>query len=543
MKLIAAFVFIMMSLTVSAVENATIWSKYTLTFSSDKNYENPVYDVNVFNITFTSPLGIRKTVNGFWNGGMSWEVRFLPDETGTWSWTSLCSDKENKGLNGQTGTFICNKSKDHTPVFPNGDLVHPKGKYHLSFNDGTPFFWTACTAWNGALKSTSEDWDYYLGQRKANNYNVIQLVTTQWRGCDKNAEGLVAFESGGSGNIKVNPEFFKRMDDRIDRVNAHGLLAAPVLLWALPSGKGKELNPGYYLPVDEAVLLAKYIVARYQGNMVIWMLGGDGRFLGDLESRWKEIGRKVFSGIDHAPVTLHPQGSSWIGDLYAPEEWYDLMGYQSSHSNGASVVNWINKGPMSQMWPRLKPMPYINLEPNYEEINNKITGTDVRNASYWSIFATPIAGITYGANGIWPWVNDGEAILNHGNQAKLTGWKKSIDFPGSLQIGYLSEFIQQFEWWKFFPANEILAEQPGEKVYNQWISVVKTADNSRVLAYIPCRATIKLFNPGQKVYTVQWFDPVSNRTTRVIEKVKDSIITINQNIDHDMVLILKAKKR
>jgi len=349
MRLITTIVLIVFGFTVSATKNAAIWSKYTITFNSSKTYNNPVYDVKAFNVTFTAPSGIKKTVNGFWNGSTSGEVRFLPGETGAWSWIPFCSDKENKGLDGQTGTFKCNKSKDHTPVFPNGDVIHPKGKYHLSFNDGTPFFWTACTAWNGALKSTSEDWDYYLKQRKANNYNVIQLTTTQWRGCDKNAEGIVAFE--GSVKIKVNPEFFKRMDDRIDRINAYSLFAAPVLLWALPTGKGRELSPGYFLPVDEAALLAKYIVARYQGNMVIWMLGGDGRFLGDLETRWKEIGRRVFSGIDHAPVTLHPHGSSWIGDLYASEAWYDLAGYQSSHNNGATVVNWINKGPMSQMWP------------------------------------------------------------------------------------------------------------------------------------------------------------------------------------------------
>jgi len=163
--------FIMVGLTVSAIENATTWSKYTLTFHSNKTYENPVYDVKVFNATFTSPSGIRKTVNGFWNGGISWEIRFLPDETGTWIWTSVCSDKENKRLDGQSGTFLCIKPKDDAFAFAHGGVFHPKGQYHLSFNDGTPFFWTACTAWNGALKSTSEDWGYYLGQRKANNYN------------------------------------------------------------------------------------------------------------------------------------------------------------------------------------------------------------------------------------------------------------------------------------------------------------------------------------------------------------------------------------
>jgi hypothetical protein len=526
--------------TTAAAPKATMWSKYSIHFISSKTYENPLIDVKGFKITFISPSGKRKTVNGFWNGGTSWEARFLPDEPGNWSWNSKCSDKENKGLEEQTGTFSCRKSKKIGSLFPMGDLARPVGEYHLSFKDDTPFFWTACTAWNGALKSTTEDWEYYLTQRKANNYNVIQFVTTQWRGCDKNGEGLTAFE--GTEHITINPEFFNRLDDRIDRINAHGLFAAPVLLWALPTGKGRELNPGYYLPVDDAVVLAKYMVARYQGNMVIWILGGDGRFSGEMEVRWKEIGHRVFSGIDHAPVTLHPQGSSWIGEQYASEEWYDLVGYQSSHSNSAIVVNWINKGPMSQMWSKIKPIPYINMEPNYEEINNQITARDVRNASYWSIFSTPIAGITYGANGIWPWINDGENILNHGKQAKLTGWKKSIDFPGSIQVGYLSRFIRQFDWWKFYPANEILAEQPGEKVYNQWISVVRKDDFSQILAYIPCRGTIKLKNAQGLVYQISWFDPVAGKILKGLWEIDGPIISIDQNIDHDMVLILKTRK-
>ena len=42
----------------------------------------------------------------------------------------------------------------------------------------------------------------------------------------------------------------------------------------------------------------------------------------------------------------------------------------------------------------------------------------MRNASYWSILATPTAGITYGANGIWPWLREGEEILNHGRSRR-----------------------------------------------------------------------------------------------------------------------------
>ena len=516
-----------------------VWTKHEIQFQSAKTYDNPIYDVKDFKITFTAPSGREKVVRGFWDGDTDWKVRFMPDEIGKWSWKSECSDKENTGLNGQSGIFECVKNDDKDLLYQKGAIQHEPGEYYLSYSDGTPFFWLACTAWNGALKSTKEDWDYYLNQRKQNHYSVIQLVTTEWRGLDKNPEGQIAFE--GTGRIKIHPEFFKRIDERIDAVNAKGLLASPVILWALPFGQGRELSPGYTLPLDEAVLLAKYIVARYQGNHVLWTLGGDGKYYGDQELKWKEIGRQVFNGIDHAPVTLHPHGRSFVGDLYAQEDWYSMMGYQSSHSNAAGTVNWINKGPMVEMWSKLKPMPYINMEPNYEEIGFRITAEDVRNASYWSIFATPVAGVTYGANGIWPWLAEGERILNHNDKGGVTGWRKSIDFPGSIQMGYLAEFIHQFDWWNLYPANEMLAQQPGEKTYNHWISVVKSPDDNIIIAYIPHKAEVKLFNPEGNQYSAQWFNPVTNEYSDAKIENKNDAIHFTQNFENDMLIVLRKK--
>ncbi|QGY43141.1 DUF4038 domain-containing protein [Maribellus comscasis] len=539
-----------------------IWSKFEIPFTSSKTYDNPIYEVRDFRVVFSAPSGRKKTVRGFWDGGTDWKVRFMPDEVGKWTWKSECTDTENQGLNKVEGDFTCNGNNHQELLFQKGTIQHEPGKYYLSYSDGTPFFWLACTAWNGALKSTDEEWQHYLSQRKENHYNTIQLVTTEWRGCDKNAEGLTAIE--GTGRIKIHPEFFKRIDKKIDEANDKGLLVSPVILWALPMGQGRELSPGYTLPLEEAVLLAKYIVARYQGNHVVWTLGGDGKYYDDLELKWKEIGRRVFNDIDHAPVTLHPHGRSFVGDLYAQEDWYDLMGYQSSHSNQEGTVNWINKGPVAKMWSKLKPMPYINLEPNYEEIGFRIDATDVRNASYWSIFANPIAGVTYGANGIWPWLQPGERILNHGDTDGVTGWRKSIEFPGSIQMGYLAEFVNQFDWWKLFPANEILESQPGEEKFNHWISVVKSADDKTIMVYIPENCDVKLFNPKGYEYSAQWFNPVTNKYTKadILQKEFEEVRRVNfdsgqaetvtiakisntiqfaHNFENDMIIVLKKK--
>ena len=517
------------------------WQKFEKQFNSRKTYENPLYEVQQFEVTFTSPAGRTHSVNGFWDGGTTWKVRFAPDQTGRWSYRSSCSDQKNTGLHGITGSFECVPNENEFEIYSRGPLKQPLGTYHLAYDDGTPFFWTACTAWNGALKSTEAEWDKYLQHRKDHHYNVIQFVTTQWRGADQNSQGEVAFT--GSGRIEINPEFFQHLDQKVDRINEYGLVAAPVLLWALPVGAGRELSPGYYLPDNEAIMLAKYIIARYQGNQVVWVLGGDGRYLDELEDRWKYIGREVFKNDPPGLVTHHPMGRHWIGKAYGQEPWMDIVGYQSSHGNTEGTVNWINYEPIASDWKLLPAKPIINLEPNYEEIYQRITAEDVRNASYWSVFATPPGGITYGANGIWPWIREGEKILNHGGDYHVSTWEQSIDFPGSLQIGYLHQFIKQHDWWDLRPSPELLVAQPGDENFDQFISVVKTPRNDLIMAYVPVKTMLEIYKPGDGDYVAEWFDPVRN--TMVNGKVTEQkgILRVESPGNQDYVLVLKQESK
>ena len=518
-------------------DQAIIWMKYELSFTSQKSYDNPLYKVSRFYAEFQSPSGRKHQVNGFWDGGQTFRIRFAPDEIGEWTYQTFCSDTENSGLHEQSGTFSCEPNSRKEDIYRRGSLTRPKGTYHLTHQDGTPFLWVACTAWNGALKSTEKEWDDYLQHRVENNYSVVQFVTTQWRGCETNSQGQTAYENGAQ--LSVNPEFFQYLDQKVDKINEYGLIAAPVLLWALPVGEGRHLSPGYSLPLNEAVLLARYIVARYGGNQVVWMLGGDGRYAREYEQRWLEIGRRVFEDNPPGLVAQHPHGRLWIGDNHAEEEWLDIVGYQSSHSNKQGTVDWINKGPIANRWPNLPARPVINLEPNYEEIHNAITDEDVRNASYWSVFATPIAGITYGANGIWPWIREGEKILNHRQPKHVSTWRQSIHFPGSLQIGYLGNFLQQFDWWQFRPANERLVEQPGEDQYNHFISVMETLDKKVILAYIPRESTLKLFNPHHWEYEGRWFNPRDNTYSEAVLKTTEGQISTEVPGSGDWVLVLR----
>lgn len=516
-------------------QNFSIWSKAELTFLSDKLYNNPLYEVADFYISFRAPSGTTLEVDGFWDGADNWKVRFKPEERGRWTYETHCSDENNEGLHGQRGSFTVSDNPSPHAIYQRGKIVHPPGTYHLTYQDGTPFFWTACTVWNGALRSTEAEWDRYLQHRVDNGYNTIQFVTTQWRGGPANAEGLTAYTKNGT--IAINVDFFDRMDKRIDRINEFGLVAAPVLLWGLPVGEGRHLSPGYDLPFEDAELLARYIKARYGGHQVIWILGGDARYYNEMESKWKFLGREVFKRKQNL-VSLHPHGRSWIGTLYDDEKWLDIIGYQSSHSNQQGTVDWINKGPISKEWKEVGPRPIINMEPCYEEIGFRITARDVRNASYWSLFAVPLSGITYGANGLWPWLRKGEKIINHRDTGGVSDWETSMQFPGSIQIGYLAGFFRQYEWWDLRPANHLLVEQPGDEQFNQFISVVQSVDQQTILAYLPVQYEVGI-RVGNKKYRARWFDPVNNSFSVAQLSVEKGILRTTPPAESDWVLELR----
>ena len=489
------------------------WSCFEQGFRSDFLYDNPLQEVRSFRITFVAPSGTKKTIRGFWNGEHDWRVRFMPDEVGEWRWHTVCSDDTNTGLHHRNGRFLCEPNPNPRALYQHGAIVHQSEQPFLRHADGAPFFYAADTAWNGPLKSTETEWNTYLAHRAEHRYTAVQFVTTQWRGSDINSQLQTAYS--GHRSIVINPAFFRHLDTKIDQINAHGLLAAPVLLWALPFRRGRHLSPGAVLPRRQAILLAQYLVARYGGHHVLWILGGDGYYLRLYESRWKQIGREVFAepGVDTpGAVALHPMGRSWIGDAYAPEEWLNVVGYQSGHSTDERTVNFITQGPATQRWSQLPARPTINMEPGYEELRPELDGAAVRRASYWSVFATPPAGITYGANGIWPWIRPGERILNHGSLSKqpTRSWQESLALPGSLQFGYLAEFIRQFEWWTLQPDQELLEAQPGRENYLHFVSLLRTSDYRTVLVYFPTLLTIRIQSPANLSYRLRWFDPAEN---------------------------------
>jgi hypothetical protein len=521
----------------------SMWQIFETSFESSNLYDNPVQDVKLM-INFKSPKNHNYDVEAFWDGEKIWRVRFQPEMEGIWSYVSSCSDENNKGLHNKRGKFVCIASNSTNSLYQHGRIKISKDGYSLEHSDGTPFFWLACTAWNGALLSNDQDWEKYLNNRKSKGFTAIQFVTTQWRGCKTDIEDRTAFE--GKERITINPEFFQRLDKKFDAINHHGLLAAPVILWAIKDELG--LSPGYTLDEKQAIVLAQYIYARYGAHHILWFLGGDGHYEKEYSTKWKSIGRNVFGNEMNTGkrglATLHPNGLNWILDDYEDELWYNVIGYQSGHSATPKYSQWICEGPPSKGWKDKRPRPVINLEPSYErhpdyQTKKLINEYEVRRASYWSVLISHTSGISYGANSIWPWQNKKGIPLQH--RYESLPWWEAIDLPGSTQVGYLRKAFEILDWWQLRPSQELLISQPGNKNIQHFIAVASNERRDCAFIYIPIAMNFTLdLSQFPSNLTGIWFDPRNGIISDKFNVKNNKRQTFKPPKNEDWVLILKA---
>jgi hypothetical protein len=456
---------------------------------------DPLRDVHVEG-QFVTPSGRTRRVPGFWDGGITWRVRIAPDEAGPWRYTITARLAGTEPVRSE-GEFTCVPYTGNNPLYRHGPPRMAADRRRLAHADGTPFFWLADTVWNGALLSTPQEWELYVATRRAQGFTAAQFVSTQWRTAPDGGPNGPAY-TGGSRLEAVRPQFFRRLDARIDALVEAGIVAAPVLLWAIGRGENAAYNPGHVLSEDDAVLLARYQVARWQAHPVVWILNGDGTYTSEHAERWRRIGRAVFpSGEERAPVATHPGGRQWVGDEFRAEPWLDIVGYQSGHGDDEATWRWLVEGPPAQRWREVPDKAVINLEPCYEghlayHSRRPHPPEHVRRACYWSLLVTPTAGVTYGGHGVWGWDDGTKPPVAHPNTGIPLPWQQALRMPGAEQMRYLSTFFQTLAWWTLWPDQSLVLEQPGAHDVLQFVAAARSEDGHLAVLYLPVGGMLHL---------------------------------------------------
>ena len=521
-----------------------LWGRFEDRVESDRSYANPLQDASL-SVTFTAPSGAQTPVHAFWDGGDTWAVRFAPFETGRWTYTAECSDTANLSLHGRTGAFTCVPPDGSNRLEVHGPVRVSDNRRHLAHADGTPFFWLADTAWNGPLLSTEDEWDRYLAERAAQRYTAVQWVATHWRsspGGDRNGDR--AFE--GRDRIRINPRFFRRLDAKLDAINRAGMVAAPVMLWENSQDSAyPESNPGHVLSEDQAILLGRYMTARWGANAVVWILMGDWRYLPENAERWRRIGRGIFGDRPHASVATHVRSRVFLADEFRNEEWLEIIGYQTGHSEEESCLEWIVAGEVAREWNRVPPRVIMNLEPNYEDHISQYSGRRfdslaVRRACYWSLLNAPTAGVTYGGHGVWGWDDGTKLPVDHPHTGIPRHWRDALHLPGGEQMAHVASLFTSIDWHRLRPDPDLLTTQPGDSDVRRYISATKTDAADIALIYSPDSPQIELRAGALPAdLAAVWFDPRTGARTPATAVSRGDSLAYDTPTPGDWVLLLE----
>lgn len=506
--------------------------RHEITLTSTNNYPNPQRNINLW-VTFTHESGHNEMLRGFWDGGSTWKIRFKPARLGEWTWTTSSSDVKNVGLHNRSGVFDVTVGPDVDPQWGKVKqrLRVADNKRTLAWEDGTPFFWLGDTVWEMAWKSTPEQLTAYLDDRQSKGYSIIQVVTMSHQ----------VFQSFGVENRlgqqyflnndldQLNPRYFDYIDDIVREAGKRDMIVVLVPLWAYMM----ELHyvPEYHaynLSIEQSMNVADYIGARYAGDDVMWIVGGDNAYTTpEMRQFWTDwaIRLKNASGGWHL-MTIHPKGYASSFDFFPPETpWMDLQMYQSSHLAGGDYT-W----QAARRGFALNPVkPVINGEPTYEDIYHnlwepgdtvsvatfRIRPEHVRQAAWESLLSGATGGVTYGGNGVWQWHIPG---IPGSHNARFFV-EKAWTFPGSTHVGIMKKVAEEVEWFSWVPRQDLVLASIAPDI------ISLSMNDMGMMAYLPMgttKITLDLYSLGKNA-RYQWINPTTGDRTQVAMIKQDTL--------------------
>ncbi len=198
-------------------------------------------------------------VDGFYDGDGAYRIRFMPDETGEWSYTTTSNIA---ALDGKTGSFTA-----VAPAAGNHGPVRVRYTTHFGYEDGTPYIpiGTTCYAWTHQGDQLEEE---TLKTLRSSPFNKIRMcVFPKSYTYNANEPVYYPFERDAAGHndlARFNPKFFQHLERRIRDLEALGIEADLILFhpydrWGY-SSMPAEVNDRYL----------RYTVARLAAYRNVW---------------------------------------------------------------------------------------------------------------------------------------------------------------------------------------------------------------------------------------------------------------------------------
>lgn len=244
---------------------------FDLSLTSSGNSRSPYLAGPSLTMKFTGVSGAAQgksfSLQGFWDGGKTYRVRFAPPAEGEWQWTSISNDS---ALHGKSGSFICNGTLPEPHASARGHVrastAHPHTFAHA---DGTPFFLVGDTQWSFSTAAITwpTEFQAYANARAAQGFNYVHGVLYQTfpRGNEVNEGGPPFFANDVDS---LNPGFWQAFDRRLAYLNGKGLVVGLMLAWG---------DNAWQLFSTRAQVerFVRYAVNRYAAYNLFWILAGE----------------------------------------------------------------------------------------------------------------------------------------------------------------------------------------------------------------------------------------------------------------------------
>jgi len=529
----------------SGETSLTQWSIWEAGFTAERGYANPYerQDDPLLKAAFVhAETGTRIELEGFWDGGSTWRLRFTPTLAGAWRWRTASPDP---GLNGQEGVLRAKApSPDDIARNPNyrGHIkVAPSGR-HFVYADSTPFFWLGDTLWAintrrcGLGPSVDGPFFAWLSNRRAAGFNVVFM---EYFEINQENEGGYPYPSNTTDTGKLeelNPEYFRYLDRRMQALWEAGFVVAGHPTWV-----GKRLG---FRPADMR-LASRYLLARYGAYNIVWSLSGEYQYsYTNKVATWKTedwiaLGKAVqaYNSFRH-PMSVHPSGRQdgaadpkWpkesakasSGGEFHDEAWLDNNWLQTGH---ATERLWLIPFRIAENRARSSVKPVVHTEGFYE--NHRKEGASPAQVRWqaWVAFLSGGAGHGYGASGIWQFFDPEDATccgIDRLNSRPWGGtrWDAALAYRGAAQLRHLREFCAGLPWWRLEPRRE-------------WIRVDGSEPDIKSLADPHCAAIpgelhvvyvpegngsrrIEVMHLAEGRWAGRWFNPRDGSSIRIEE--------------------------
>ena len=393
----------------------------------------------------------------------------------------------------------------------------PNGRF-LVTADGKPFFYLADTAWELFHRCSRDEIDYYLRDRAAKGFTVIQAVVLgEINGVtEPNAEGHLPFTDRDPG--QPNEAFFALIDYAVERAAHYGLYLAILPTW------GAHVEDKAHPLFDNVALFdekSAYAYGRFLGERwkqhphILWVFGGD-RGPEGYEKIWDRMALGTHAGDGGRLMSYHIYGGRSSSEVFHDAPWLDFNMVQSGHMHPAAP----NYEMIAQDYARTPAKPVLDAEPNYEGIvigfndaSPPFGAFEVRRASYWSVFAGGF-GITYGHNCIWQMYAPGRTPILHAD----IPWQEALHASGSRQLRHLKHLLLSRPYLSRIPDQSLLldggASWPAEGTPSNHVQATRDgtpgqADASYLMVYYPSpyRVSIQTSAIVGKSIKAWWYDP------------------------------------